>query len=274
MSDYLAHHGVLGQKWGVRRYRNYDGTRTEEGKARRRRSEIGLEERVTARYKKPLNKVDADWKRKETLQKSSTGVRKKSDTDDVLLKGSKLKRYSTASDEGLRNPTYVAVTKNDRHVYGKMADDGDLGGERGKEIYEYSLEAIDDLRIANGKAVADHIFDTYGDEDLKSKWTEYNALKIRDNYDRIFKDMTKNKLHNDEGRYAQQLRDDIFGGLHEALYRDKDRQQEILDHFAKKGYDAVVDAEDWAGGFSYPLIVMNTNKLTIKHVNRRRKSHD
>lgn len=29
---YLAHHGILGQKWGVRRYQNPDGTLTEEGK--------------------------------------------------------------------------------------------------------------------------------------------------------------------------------------------------------------------------------------------------
>ena len=30
----LSHHGILGQKWGVRRYRNKDGILTSEGKKR------------------------------------------------------------------------------------------------------------------------------------------------------------------------------------------------------------------------------------------------
>lgn len=33
-SLYLAHHGIKGMKWGVRRFRNEDGTLTEAGKAR------------------------------------------------------------------------------------------------------------------------------------------------------------------------------------------------------------------------------------------------
>lgn len=33
---YLSHHGILGQKWGIRRFQNKDGTYTAEGKRRRR----------------------------------------------------------------------------------------------------------------------------------------------------------------------------------------------------------------------------------------------
>lgn len=37
-SDELYHHGIKGQKWGLRRYQNDDGTYTSEGKERRRKN--------------------------------------------------------------------------------------------------------------------------------------------------------------------------------------------------------------------------------------------
>ena len=45
MSEYyltnneLCHHGILGQKWGIRRFQNSDGSYTSAGKERRRKSD-------------------------------------------------------------------------------------------------------------------------------------------------------------------------------------------------------------------------------------------
>lgn len=36
MNDIISHHGIKGQKWGVRRFRNRDGSLTPAGKKRRR----------------------------------------------------------------------------------------------------------------------------------------------------------------------------------------------------------------------------------------------
>lgn len=41
--DYLEHHGILGQRWGVRRYQNSDGTLTSAGKRRYRQAQKTVE---------------------------------------------------------------------------------------------------------------------------------------------------------------------------------------------------------------------------------------
>lgn len=65
-STELYHHGIKGQKWGVRRYQNPDGTLTAAGKIH-----YGLSSRFS------LNKVDREWSKKRLKSDRKMAERKK-----------------------------------------------------------------------------------------------------------------------------------------------------------------------------------------------------
>ena len=53
-SNSIAHHGVKGQRWGVRRYQNDDGSLTAAGKKRQAKQEVKAKKALTkakARYR-------------------------------------------------------------------------------------------------------------------------------------------------------------------------------------------------------------------------------
>ena len=73
MDDYLMHHGILGQKWGVRRYQNEDGTLTPAGKRHLARADnrwVKKQDRTTA--KKLARKVE----RSSTMRKYDRDLRR------------------------------------------------------------------------------------------------------------------------------------------------------------------------------------------------------
>jgi hypothetical protein len=66
MMDYICHHGIKGQKWGVRRYQNSDGSLTAAG--RKRYSGNGFEFTDSFPEEKSAGKTKAEyWKNQDLL---------------------------------------------------------------------------------------------------------------------------------------------------------------------------------------------------------------
>lgn len=59
-SDELMHYGVLGMKWGVRRYLNKDGSLTSSGR-----------KRVSNKYKTEISKADKDLQKQHNKMQNT-----------------------------------------------------------------------------------------------------------------------------------------------------------------------------------------------------------
>ena len=80
----LKHHGILGQKWGVRRFQNKDGTYTSNGKDRYKKSSKNPKKMSDAELDEALNR-----KRKESeyrrLKANENSVNKFIDTAKKVI---------------------------------------------------------------------------------------------------------------------------------------------------------------------------------------------
>lgn len=120
----IEHHGIKGQKWGVRRYQNPDGTLTEQGKRR-------------------INEVTKSY-------------------DFTLKKGTKLYRVSTDSKDPTEdNKKYVSLSKEERAKWEEVLGRAYL--RRNQLTYNVSYKTTKDIRVASattqGKVFTDMMLD-------------------------------------------------------------------------------------------------------------------
>lgn len=97
---YLQHHGIIGQKWGIRRYQNYDGTYTQQGMQRYRAAENAYKDaKETNRMAKALAKRNGFSVDPKVLAEASSDERKKKTAYDKAYRDLKIAKQR---DKGKR----------------------------------------------------------------------------------------------------------------------------------------------------------------------------
>ena len=209
----LSHHGILGQKWGVRRYQNADGSLTSSGKRRYQNEDGSLnsegKKREQERNFKEAQKTQrrgyrSSYDRMEDYQKSSKIVQERSkelinlaekakqlslDLEDFQSEEAETLAWKRATERAKKEiQGYSTMSERDRHKIDEYyVYDGDELKKAIKEVNKNNPEYVSLKKEYKQtissykeecKRITNEIIGDYGDNKISGLGTDMNYREL------------------------------------------------------------------------------------------------
>lgn len=292
----LCHHGIKGQKWGVRRYQYADGTYTPAGRKRYGSTNSNTVERVTSVMSMRVSEI---------TNRARTQVTGRQYVDTCLSKGTTFARIQT-SKEFENFAFYATYKKQDMDKYlglfGKnlttraqgearraekksnaSGDETDLATAKelrnradNMKVYQLKLEATRKLKVPSDENASDITANLLKDKKFKEN-VEASIADSKDKMRRptqqiLFK-QAQNALNKNPSSLTSSEKVSIYKAFNLSLVNHNPQEVAAQDRFykelKKKGYNALLDYND-KDYSSYhakrPMIVFDTDSVKLSSV--------